>query len=189
MMHSNVVRASLMLSLCALAGCGLFSRERKEVYLQATQGKSLDVPADLDSPARRSVMQIPEGSTSQAGMSEKPVSSIQPSSGGLSEKLFIDAVPAVAFERVRDALEQAQIGTIGKVDAENRTISIQVEIETVESRWLRRDKVTRRQLLRVARVVADGAKSRVLVADGNGEDVDDDGSKKILIAVRERVLN
>jgi len=189
MKHLNVVRVVLLLSLAGLAGCGLFSRERKEVYLQAEQGKTLDIPPDMDSPMRRNVMQIPSGTTSTEGVSEKPVSSIEGRSGEISEKLFINAGPDEAFERVRDALEQAQVGTLGKIDPANRTIAVKVEIESVEVRWLLRDRVKRRQLLRVARVVADGAKSRVLVADGNGEDVDDEGSKKILLAVRERVTD
>jgi hypothetical protein len=186
---SNVLRVGLAVSLCGLAGCGWFSRERKEVYQEAQQGKALEIPPELDSPARRSVMQVPPGPVSQEGISEKPVSDVQAGAADITEQLFIDASPGEAFERVRDALEQAQIGTLGAIDADRRTITITVEIETIEPRWLRKDKVNRRQLLRVVRVVADGAKSRVLVADGNGNDVDDEGSKKVLLAVRERVLD
>lgn len=188
MKHSNVVRAGLLISLCTLAGCGWFTRDRKEVYLSAEQGKALNVPSDLDSPARRDMMQIPAGATSQAGISEKPASSVL-ASAGVSEELFIDADPDQAFERVRDALEQSQIGTLGAIDKAARTIAVKVEIETVRSRWLLSDKVSRQEYSRVARVVADGAKSRVLVADDQGRDVDDDASKKILQAVRERAVD
>ncbi len=181
------VRVGLLLSLCTLAGCGLFSGDRKQAYQEAEQGKALDIPADLTSPARREVMQIPPGATSEEGISEKPVSEIRASRSEVAEKLFVDAEPAQAFERVRDALEQAQIGTLGKVDAESRTIDVRVEIETVHNRWLRKDKVTRAEFDRVAKVVADGVKSRVLVLSTSGEEVDDEASKKILSAVRERV--
>ena len=186
---SNAARIGLLLSLCALAGCGLFSGDRKQTYQSAEQGKSLDIPPDLNSPMRRDVMQIPEGPTSQQGISEKPVSEIRATSADVYEKLFVDAEPATAFVRVRDALEQAQIGTLGKVDAEARTIAVRVEIETIRNRWLRRDKVTRSEYDRVAQVVADGEKSRVLVLNQEGREVDDEASKKILTAVRERVGN
>ncbi len=186
---SNVLRVGMAVSLCALAGCGLFSRDRKEVYQEAQQGKELEIPPELDSPARRSVMLVPPGAVSQSGISEKPVSDVQAGAADITEQLFIDAAPTEAFERVRDAIEQAQVGTLGAIDPAARSIAINVEIETVEPRWLRKDKVNRRQLLRVVRVVADGAKSRVLVADGNGTDVDDEGSKKVLLAIRERVLD
>jgi hypothetical protein len=189
MKRLKLLQAGLMLMMCLLAGCGMFNRDRKEAYLEAEQGKSLDVPADMDSPARRDVMQIPEGSVSSAGMSEKPVSEIRASEADVAEKLFVDAEPAQAFERVRDALEQAQIGTIGAVSAEARTIAIRVEVETVSDRWLRKDKVTREEFDRVAKVVADGAKSRVVVLSAAGEEVDDEASKKILSAVRARVTD
>jgi hypothetical protein len=183
------LRIGLLVSLCMLGGCGLFSSDRKEAYLDAPQGKPLDVPGDLDSPARREVMRIPPGATSQDGMSEKPVSEIRATRSEVAEKLFIDADPAQAFERVRDALEQTQVGTLGTVDAVNRTIAVRVEIETTNERWLRRDKVTREEFNRVAQVVADGAKSRVLVLSETGQEVDDEASKKILSAVRERVTD
>jgi uncharacterized lipoprotein len=189
MKRLKLLRVGLLLTMCLLAGCGLFSRDRKETYLGAQQGKSLDVPPDLDSPARRDVMMVPEGSTSQDGMSEKPVSEIRSSAADVAEKLFVDADPAQAFERVRDALEQAQIGTLGAVDAAERTIAVRVEIETVDERWLRKDKVDRQEFDRIAKVVADGAKSRVLVLSSAGEEVDDEASKKILSAVRERVTD
>ena len=188
MKQLKVLRIGLLLSLCAVAGCGLFSRERKEAYLVAEQGKSLEIPPDLHSPARRDVMLISSGPTSQAGISEKPVSDIRATSLEVAEKLFIDADPAQAFERVRDALEQAQVGTLGAVDANSRTIAVRVEVETVSNRWLRKDKVTRAEFDRVAQVVADGAKSRVLVLSVAGEEVDDEASKKILLALRERVI-
>jgi uncharacterized lipoprotein len=189
MKRLKLPQVGLLLTMCLLAGCGLFSRDKKEAYLQAQQGKSLDVPADLDSPGRRDVMMVPEGSTSQDGMSEKPVSEIRSSAAEVAEKLFVDADPAQAFERVRDALEQAQIGTLGAVDAAERTIAVRVEVETVDERWLRKDKVERQEFDRVAKVVADGAKSRVLVLSASGEEVDDEASKKILSAVRERVTD
>lgn len=189
MKRFKLLRVGLLLTLCLLAGCGLFNRDRKEAYLEAKQGKSLDVPADMDSPARRDVMRIPEGSVSEEGMSEKPVSEIRASEADVAEKLFVDAEPAQAFERVRDALEQAQVGTIGTVSLADRTIAIRVEVETVSDRWLRKDKVTRQEFDRVAKVVADGAKSRVLVLSAAGDEVDDEASKKILSAVRERIAD
>lgn len=189
MKHLKVLQVGLLSTMCVLAGCGIFKGERKEAYLEAQQGSALEVPNDLDSPARRDVMQIPAGDLSQAGMAEKPVSDIAAVKADVAEKLFVDAEPAQAFERVRDALEQAQVGTIGKVDAEARTIAVRVEVETVHDRWLRKDKVTREEFDRVAKVVADGAKSRVLVLSGSGEEVDDEASKKILSAVRERVTD
>lgn len=189
MKQLKVLRVALLLSLCALAGCGLFSRERKEAYLVAEQGKPLEIPPDLNSPARRDVMLVSSGATSQAGMSEKPVSDIRATSSEVAEKLFIDTDPAQAFERVRDALEQAQIGTLGAVDATSRTIAVRVEVETVNTRWLRKDKVSRAEFDRVAQVVADGAKSRVLVLSVTGEEVDDEASKKILSALRERLTD
>jgi hypothetical protein len=189
MKRLKLLKVGLLLALCLLAGCGLFNRDRKEAYLEAEKGKSLEVPPDLNSPAHRDVMQIPEGSVSQEGMSEKPVSEIRASSTEVAEKLFVDAEPTQAFERVRDALEQAQVGTIGTVSAADRTIAIRVEVETVNSRWLLKDKVTRQEFDRVAKVVADGAKSRVLVLSASGDEVDDEASKKILSAVRERVAD
>jgi hypothetical protein len=189
MKRLKLLKVGLLLALCLLAGCGLFNRDRKEAYLEAEKGKSLEVPADLNSPAHRDVMQIPEGSVSQEGMSEKPVSEIRASSTEVAEKLFVDAEPTQAFERVRDALEQAQVGTIGTVSTADRTIAIRVEVETVSSRWLLKDKVTRQEFDRVAKVVADGAKSRVLVLSASGDEVDDEASKKILSAVRERVAD
>ncbi|MDZ4814138.1 MAG: hypothetical protein SGI99_16245 [Pseudomonadota bacterium] len=189
MKQLKVLRVALLLSLCTLAGCGLFSRERKEAYLVAEQGKPLEIPPDLHSPARRDVMLVSSGATSQAGMSEKPVSDIRATSSEVAEKLFIDTDPAQAFERVRDALEQAQIGTLGAVDASSRTIAVRVEVETVNTRWLRKDKVSREEFDRVAQVVADGAKSRVLVLGVTGEEVDDEASKKILSALRERLTD
>lgn len=189
MKQKNLLRALLILSVFATAGCGMFSGERKEAYLQAGSGKSLEIPPDLNSPARRDVMQIPPGAASQEGISEKPVSEIRSTGFEGAEKLFVDAEPAQAFERVRDALEQAQIGTLGASDAANGTIAIRVEVETVKDRWLRKDKVTRAQFDRVAKVVADGAKSRVVVLTPEGSEIDDDASKKILSSLRARLVD
>jgi len=179
----------LVVSVLMCSGCGLFGKSKHEIYLDSERGKSLQVPPDLSSPLRRDAMQIAEGPSPKQSISDQPVSDIKPTADDITEKLFIDAEPALAFQRVREALEQAQIGTLGAIDEGARRIAIKVLVETTKKRKLRKDRTDRNSFDRVTVVVADGSKSRVLVEDPSGNPVDDAASKKILAAIRERVVD
>lgn len=189
MKYLKNVQCLLLIPVLLSAGCGFFGKGKREIYLDSQRGKPLIVPADLNSPLRRDAMQIADGPSPTQMISDRPVSDIKPTADDITEKLFVDAEPVVAFQRVREALEQAQIGTLGAIDDEALRISIKVLIETTEKRKLRKDRTDRASFDRVTVVVADGAKSRVLVEDTSGNPVDDAASKKILAAIRERIVD
>ena len=182
-------RHAIVLLPLLVGGCGLFGRgELRESYLDAEAGKSLQVPTGLDSPDRRDSTRVPEIAGDVVDVSEAPPAALPVDADDPQSRLKLRLSPDEAYTKVREALEQAQIATIGKSDASERRIALEFNVTEERKRWWWKDGTHTRTIVRVAHVVEDAIGSRVIVEEERSElRIDDEYAQRILSALRDRV--
>ena len=175
--------------LLALAGCSWFGRgEHRERYLDADSGKTLVVPAELDTPDRRESMRVPEANGELVAVAEAPVAGLPLDADDPQSRLKVRQSPDEAFAQVVAALEQSQIATMGESDREARRIELRFEKTEEKKRWWWKDGTRVSTIRRSAHVVADAVGSRIVIEDGNsGVRIDDEYAQRVLSALRDRI--
>lgn len=188
---SKTVMRGLIFSGMALtvAGCSWFGRgEVHERYLDAQSGKSLEIPSDLDSPARRESMRVPEANGELQAVSEAPGGSLPVDADDPQSRIKMRLAPDEAFDQVAKALEQAQIAKVNDVDREARRVELGFEVTEEQKRWWWKDGVKTRTVRRSAHVLEDAVGSRVVIEEGDtGVRIDDEYAQRMLSALRDRV--
>ncbi len=175
--------------LLALAGCSWLGKgEFRERYLDAESGKTLAIPADLDTPDRRESMRVPDANGELVAVPDAPVASLLVDADAPPSRLKVRLSPDETFAQVVAALEQAQIATMGDADREARRIELRFEKTEEQKRWWWKDGTRVSTIRRSAHVVEDPVGSRVVVEDGNsGVRIDDEYAQRMLSALRDRI--
>jgi hypothetical protein len=174
----------LSLSACSWLGKG----ERRERYLDAEPGKDLQVPPSLDVPDRRDSMRVPEAGGELVAVSEAPVAGLPLDADDPQSRLKVRGAPDDVFQQILVALEQAQIASIGDVDAVGRRIALRFEKTEERKRWWSKDGTRVKTIIRSAHVVEDPVGSRVVVEeDDSGVRIDDEYAQRVLSALRDRI--
>lgn len=180
---------ALILASCLVltSGCAwLQNEERHQRYLATEQGKSLEVPPDLDSPARRDDLDVPAGDLGRELVSAQPPGGIEVLAGSTDGGVKIDLPPADAFDEIKAALAAAEVGRIQSANAATLAIRVSVITKKTKSRWFRKDKVEEIEALRTLQVAASGSGSVVTVTDESGSLTEDDAASRLLGIVRDR---
>lgn len=178
-----VVLASLV-SACSWFGKG----EVRESYLDAEAGKSLQVPAELDSPARRESMRVPEAAAAATPVSEAPVGTLPVDADDPQSRLKMRMAPSAAFDAVVAALTQAQIATVGEPDREDLRVELGFDVTEERKRWWWKDTTRTNTVRRVVHVLEDPVGSRVVIEEAeDGLRIDDEYAQRVLSALRDRV--
>jgi hypothetical protein len=189
-MSANVLRPLIVIAFaCAASACSWFGKnEMRESYLDADPGKSLQVPPDLDSPARRESMRVPEVGGTAGNVSEAPVGGLPVDADDPQSRLKLRMAPDEAFDAVVAALTQAQIATIGEVDREARKVELGFDVTEEKKRWWWKDGTRTSTIRRYAHVIEDPIGSRVVVEEGDdGLRIDDEYAQRMLSALRDRI--
>jgi hypothetical protein len=175
--------------LLALAGCSWLGKgEFRERYLDAESGKTLAIPADLDTPDRRESMRVPDANGELVAVPDAPVASLLVDADDPQSRLKVRLSPDETFAQVVAALEQAQIATMGDTDQEARRIELRFEKTEEQKRWWWKDGTRVSTIRRSAHVVEDAVGSRVVIEDGNsGVRIDDEYAQRVLSALRDRI--
>jgi hypothetical protein len=175
--------------LLALAGCSWLGKgEFRERYLDAESGKTLAIPADLDTPDRRESMRVPDANGELVAVPDAPVASLLVDADDPQSRLKVRLSPDETFAQVVAALEQAQIATMGDTDQEARRIELRFEKTEEQKRWWWKDGTRVSTIRRSAHVVEDAVGSRVVIEDGNSSvRIDDEYAQRVLSALRDRI--
>ena len=188
---SKIVPLPLVLAVFAvtLSGCGLFGKGKMhERYLDAESGKSLTVPPDLDSPARRESMLVPEATGALVEVSEAPADSLPVDADDPQSRLKVRMSPAETFDKVLAALEQAQIATIGDAERDEHRVDLRFEVTEERKRWWWKDGTHTNTIRRTVHVLDDAIGSRIVIEDGSsGVRIDDEYAQRALSALRDRI--
>lgn len=190
MLNRSSARISVaMLVAALLSGCGLFGGDKvRESYLDANAGKSLQVPPDLDSPDRRESTRVPEIAGEIIDVSEAPVAALPLDADDPQSRIKMRMTPDEAFAKVLEALEQAQIATLGETDQESRRVTLGFDVTEERKRWWWKNGTHTSTIRRVVHVIGDAAGSRVIVEEeSSGLRIDDEYAQRILSALRDRV--
>jgi hypothetical protein len=182
-------KAAVLTVTVLLGGCGLFGGgDRRESYLDADAGKPLQVPAELDAPDRRDSTRVPEIAGEVVDISEAPTAALPVDADDPQSRIKMRMTPDEAFAKVREALEQAQIATVGEADAESRRVTLEFNVTEERKRWWWKDGTHTNTIRRVAHVVDDAVGSRVIIEEEGSElRIDDEYAQRMLSALRDRV--
>ncbi len=173
----------------AMSGCSLFGKGKMhERYLDAESGKSLEVPAELDTPARRDSMRVPEARGELVAVAEAPVDSLPVDADDPQSRLKVRMSPAETFDKVLAALEQAQIAMLGETERNELRVELRFEVSEERKRWWWKDGTQTRTIRRSVHVLEDAVGSRIVIEDGNsGIRIDDEYAQRVLSALRDRI--
>lgn len=177
-------------TLCALtlaSGCSFMRDDnRHQRYLDTEPGKALEVPPDLDSPARRDDLEVPSGDLGREPVVEVPPGGIEVLAGSLDGGVKIELAPPDAFDEIKSALTAAEVGRIESANAATLAIRVAVITKKTKSRWFRKDKVEEIETLRTVQIAANGNGSVVTVSNEAGDVTEDDAAARLLGVVRDR---
>lgn len=176
--------------LCCLAlttGCSWWRNDdRHQRYLETKPGRTLEVPPDMDSPARRDDLEVPAGDLGTAAVSPLPPGGIDVVVGGTDGGVKIALAPPDAFDEIKAALTAAEVGRIDSANAAKLSIRVSVITKKTRTRWFRKDKVEEIEVMRTMLIAPEGDGSVVTVSDESGKLTEDDAAARLLGIVRDR---
>ncbi|MBK6727851.1 MAG: hypothetical protein IPG63_11395 [Xanthomonadales bacterium] len=189
MSSPNVRWLPLIPALVFFSGCGLFGRGGlHEAYLDAENGKTLQVPNALDAPDRRQSMMVPDAAGEAGSVSEAPLAGLPLDADDPQSRLKMRMPPDAAFAKVVEALTQAKIAKLGEVDATEHRITLGFDVTEERKRWWWKDGTRVNTILRVAHVVDDPVGARVIIEEeDDGLRIDDEYAQRVLSALRDRI--
>jgi uncharacterized lipoprotein len=186
------IRLALAIALASLLpACSMFGG--KSDYQEARETRPLEVPPELDAPATNAAMTVPAvaGSASATAPSTSP----RPIEAGPDARIAVVDSVAGAWKRVGLALERSGVAELVARDEASATYTVRgttVITQRAEGGFIRRmfsggDKERSETVTRVVRVVADGTGSVVQVEDEQGAATDDELSRRLVEAIRQRL--
>jgi uncharacterized lipoprotein len=199
MMQSGSRYVALVLAAALLGGCGLFGSRTD--YSDSREGRPLEVPPDLDAPSTANALTIPQASASGTPATASPApltselaTSPPPVVAGDDATVAVSDSVAATWRRIGLALERSGVAEITARDdvagtytvAGTTSITRRAEGNFI-TRMFRSDSVESENVVRVVRVVADGAGSVVRVEDEQGTPVDDDLARRLIAAIKQRL--
>ncbi len=198
MSKAVIVRAAVLAASLVIAGCGLFGGDkRREAYQGSREGRTLEVPPDLDTPETTRSLVIPETGAVEADSDTAPPSdapSAAPSARiepGDEATLKLGDGVAGAWRRVGLALERSGVGEIVSRDESAYTFTVKSTVTERDrgllSRMFGRDKVKIEEATRVVRIVQDGDGSLIRIEDESGATVEDTAARRLIAAIKQRL--
>ena len=191
---------ALAAALAATSGCSWFGSNKRPEYEGSQETRPLEVPPDLDAPSTTSALTIPEGGSqavdaSGAPVESAPVPSIPPPPvAGREATLRVPDGVAGTWRRVGLALERSDVGEVIASDEASGTYTVNgtTTVTTRQGSWLKRmfgpnEKTTQEAVTRVVRVIADGEGSEIRVESEEGEQSDDEFSRRVIAALKQRL--
>ncbi len=185
-------RLAFAVALAALLpACSMFGG--KSDYQEARETRPLEVPPELDAPATNAAMTVP--SVSGAPAAQAPSTSPRPIEAGADARIAVGDSVAGAWKRVGLALERSGVAELVARDESAATYTLRgqtVVVERSKGGFLRRmfsggDRERSESVTRVVRVLAEGNGSVVQVEDEQGAATDDELSRRVVEAIRQRL--
>ncbi len=195
----------LVAATLAAGGCGFL--KKKSSYERARDGRSLEIPPDLEAPSTASALTIPSPGTAAGSQAidatvpaaGEPAPASAPASAppsvvaGEDATLRLTDSPAGAYRRVALALERSQVGEILARDESAATVTVRGTTTRKRDeggllkRMFTREKSESATVEHVVRVVPQGEGSEVRVEDAEGKAQDDEFARRIISALKQRL--
>jgi uncharacterized lipoprotein len=178
-----------------LGGCSLFGG--RSSYDEAQETRPLEIPPGLDAPAANATMSVPrvDGAPAPVASSSSNSSVPQSISAGADSSLTLGDSVAGAWRRVGLALERSGVGELVSRDETAATFTLtgtSMQQAEPEGGFFKRmfssdPPQTSTTVTRVVRIVADGSGSVVRMEDADGASTDDEFSRRVIAAIRQRL--
>lgn len=185
-------RLAFAVALAALLpACTLFGG--RSDYQEARETRPLEVPPELDAPVTNTSMAVP--SVAGAPAAASPSTTPSPIEAGADARIAVNDSVAGAWKRVGLALQRSGVAELVASDEAGSSYTVRGEtvvVERAKGGFLRRmfsggGGERSEAVTRVVRVLADGAGSVVQVEDEQGAATDDELSRRIVEAIRQRL--
>jgi uncharacterized lipoprotein len=176
-----------------LGGCSLFGG--RSSYEEAEETRPLEIPPGLDSPAANATMSMPSVDGAPSASPSAVGSMPQSITAGADSSLALGDSVAGAWRRIGLALERSGVAEVVSRDETAATFTLS-GTSVAESKpeggffkrlFTRDSPQTSGTITRVVRVVADGSGSVVRVEDADGASTDDEFSRRVIAAIRQRL--
>ncbi len=176
-----------------LGGCSLFGG--RSSYEEAQETRPLEIPPGLDTPAANATMTVPDVAGAPAAAPATSGGVPQSISAGPDSSLALTDSVAGAWRRVGLALERSGVGELVSRDETAATFTLtgtSMQQAKPEGGFFKQlfssdPPPTSTTVTRVVRIVADGSGSVVRMEDADGATTDDEFSRRVIAAIRQRL--